>query len=392
MTDLQTILVRISGPDAPGISAGALAILDKLHAQVLDMEQIVIRRRLTLGLLVAVPPNQDALKELLLYGWEQKLEVDFEVVEEESSTRELGHIVTALGSDLTPAKLRTVTQAIAAGGGNLERIVRLSKYPVTSYEFTVSGGDRSSISHKLLEMAGSHPDLDVAVQAEGLARRAKRLVVLDVDSTLVQDEAIDLLADEAGTGAEVADITARAMAGELDFEQSLRRRVALLEGLDDAGIERAWQRMRLTPGARTFMRTLHRLGLTTGIVSGGFTIFTDRLAAELNIGHASANQLEQIDGKLTGRLVGPIIDRAAKAEFLQATADQLGIQIEQTVAVGDGANDLDMLELAGLGIAFNAKAVVREAADTSISVPYLDAILFLLGVRREDVEAADAQG
>jgi phosphoserine phosphatase len=389
VSDLQTILIQVSGPDEPGISAGVLAVLHRVKAQVLDIEQVVIRRRLTLGLLVAVPPNQDALKELLLYGWESGLTVDFEVVEDEPTERPPGHVVTVVGPELTPAELLAATTAIAAGGGNIDRIHRLSTYPVMSYELVVLGGDPARIRESLVEAAARFPGLDVALQPEGLTRQAKRLVVLDVDSTLIQQEVIDLLAHEAGTGDEVAAITAKAMEGHLDFESSLRQRVALLKGLDNAAIERARAKLVLTPGARTFMRTLHRLGFITAVVSGGFTVFTDELQRDLQIHHARANQLEIIDGVLTGQLVGPIIDREAKAEFLREVADLEGIELDQTVAVGDGANDLDMLQLAGHGVAFNAKPVVREAADTALTVPYLDAVLFLLGIRRQDIEAAD---
>ncbi|MBW3619609.1 MAG: phosphoserine phosphatase SerB, partial [Actinobacteria bacterium] len=224
---------------------------------------------------------------------------------------------------------------------------------------------------------------------ESLERRAKRLVVMDVDSTLIQDEVIELLAEEAGCAEEVRSVTERAMAGELDFETSLRQRVALLEGLDVAVFDDVRRRLRLTPGARTFVRTLKRIGFKVAIVSGGFTVFTDALKDELGLDHAVANELEIVDGRVTGRLVGPIVDRARKARILEELAALEGVSTDQTVAVGDGANDLDMLAAAGLGIAFNAKPVVREAADTSLSFPYLDAILFVLGVRREDVERAD---
>ncbi|MBT8496021.1 MAG: ACT domain-containing protein, partial [Deltaproteobacteria bacterium] len=256
MSDLQTILIQVSGPDRPGISAGVLGVLDSVGASVLDIEQIVIRGRLTLGMLIAVPPNQDVLKELLLFGWENELAVDFEVVAEESTEPSLLHVVTALGPELTPGELRSVTEAIAEGEGNIDRIERLSKYPIMSYEFRVTDGDEAVMRDRLIAAAADHSGLDVAIQREGLRRRAKRLVVMDVDSTLIQNEVIELLADETGHGAEVKAITDRAMAGELDFAESLHQRVALLAGLDSAAIDRAWERLELTPGARTFMRTL----------------------------------------------------------------------------------------------------------------------------------------
>jgi phosphoserine phosphatase len=214
--------------------------------------------------------------------------------------------------------------------------------------------------------------------------------MMDVDSTLISDEVIELLAEEAGCLDEVRDLTERAMAGGLDFEQALRQRVALLEGLDLAALDRARERMTLTPGARTFVRTLKRLGYTVGIVSGGFTHFTDRLAEELGLDHAVANELEIVDGRLTGSVLGQVVDRARKADLLREFAQAEGVPLSQTVAVGDGANDLDMLAAAGLGVAFNAKPVVQEAAEVAVNVPFLDAILFLLGVTRDEVERADA--
>jgi phosphoserine phosphatase len=214
---------------------------------------------------------------------------------------------------------------------------------------------------------------------------------MDVDSTLVQGEAIDALAELAGVGDRVAGVTAEAMHGQLDFEESLRRRVALLAGLDESALDRVYVEMELAPGARTLVRTLERLGYRLGIVSGGFSQLTDRLAADLGIDYSRANELEITDGKLTGRLVGKVVDRAGKATALRSFARDSNVTLDRTVAVGDGANDLDMLATAGLGIAFNAKPIVQEAAHTTVNVPYLDAILYLLGISREDIEAADAE-
>jgi len=240
-----------------------------------------------------------------------------------------------------------------------------------------------------LAVAASRLGVDIAVERAGLHQRATRLVVMDVDSTLVQGEVIEMLAEHAGVGAEVAAVTEAAMRGELDFEQSLRARVRLLAGLPLATIDEVRDAIVLTPGARTFVRTLKRLDYRFAVVSGGFTQVTDHLVDELGLDYSAANTLEVVDGRLTGGLVGPVIDRAGKAEALRRFAEKAGIPVAQTVAIGDGANDLDMIAAAGLGIAFNAKPVVRQAADAAVSSPYLDSVLYLLGISREDVEEAD---
>jgi phosphoserine phosphatase len=292
-----------------------------------------------------------------------------------------------LGAPLPPAALAAVTRTLAGCGSNIERVTRLSSWPAQSFELVVSGGDTALLRSELAACAVAQ-QVDVAVERASIYRRAKRLVVMDVDSTLVQGEVIEMLAAEAGCLAEVASVTAAAMAGELDFEQSLRARVKLLEGLPVEAVDRVRAAVRLTPGGRTLVRTLKRLGWTVGIVSGGFTAVTDDLQRELGLDHAIANVLEVVDGRLTGQVVGEVIDRAGKAAALRRFADEEGLLPEQTVAIGDGANDLDMLAAAGLGIAFNAKPVVRDAADAALSVPFLDAVLFLLGIPRDEVEQA----
>lgn len=389
MADRSTILVNVHGTDAPGIVAGLMNVLAATGAQVYDAEQIVVRGRITLNVLIGVDGQKATIRDLLLFGWEQRLHVEFEVVDPIPTPVKNMTVVTVLGERIGPSDFGAVAGAIANGGGNIERMFRLSRYPVVSYELTVSDGDVDKIREQLVIAAAARP-IDIAIQREGLERRAKRLVLMDVDSTLIENEVINLLADEAGVGVEVAAITESAMRGEIEFEASLRRRVSLLRGLDEAALDRAASRITVTPGARTFLRTLKRMGMKTAIVSAGFTRFANRLSADLGIDYSLSNTLEVKDGVLTGDLTGELVDAARKASFLKEIAAKEDISTAQVVAVGDGANDIDMLSAAGLGIAFNAKPVVKERADTSVSVPYLDAILFLMGIRRDYVEAADA--
>jgi phosphoserine phosphatase len=294
------------------------------------------------------------------------------------------HHVIVLGRPLPPAAVAGAARAIAGIGGNIDAIRRLSDYPVTSVELTVSGTESTALRTALGEVS-SATGTDIAVEQAGLARRSKRLIVLDVDSTLVRGEVIDELAARAGREAEVARITAAAMNGELDFAESLRARVQTLQGLPVSVLDEVREALELTPGARTLIRTLQRLGFRCGIVSGGFSQITGPLAEALGLDFAAANTLEVADGKLTGGLVGEIVDRPGKARALTRFAAEHGIPLEQTVAVGDGANDLDMLNAAGLGIAFNAKPVVREQAHAAVNQPYLDAVLHVLGFTREEV-------
>ena len=389
MTELP-LLIRVSGRDRPRLTRDLLRLLADAGSVLEDMEQLVVRERLTLDVLVRLSAADDGLiRDVLYWGFTHGLKIDFERVEARSRRAQLTrHAVTVLGRDLPPASLAAVADAIAETGGNIDRIVRLATDPVTAYDLVVIAGDVDGMRRSLVQVAHDH-GIDIAVQVNGLERRAKRLVVLDVDSTLITNEVIELLADEAGCRSQVAMITERAMAGEYDFETSLRERVRLLAGLDESAIERARARITLTPGARTFVRTLKRLGFCVAIVSGGFTPFTDWLKDELALDYAFANALEIIDGRLTGELLGAVVDRPRKAALLAEIAAAQGVPLSQTVAVGDGANDLDMLGTAGLGIAFNAKPVVRAQADATVSVPYLDAILFMLGIRGIDVLRAE---
>ncbi|MCI0544535.1 MAG: phosphoserine phosphatase SerB [Actinobacteria bacterium] len=385
----STVLVSLHGPDRPGISAGLMKVLAATEAEIYDIEQIVVRQRLTLNILIGVAGEKVTVRDLLFFAWERGLQVEFEVVEPVPTPLKRLSVVTVIGPIVGPAEFGEVATAIAEGGGNIERIVRLSRYPVISYELTISDGEIDRIRSALVEVAAAGP-IDVAIQPDGLGRRAKRMVVMDVDSTLIQEEVIDLLAREAGVGDEVAELTAAAIAGEVDFETSLRERVSLLAGLGVDSLPRIASNISLTPGARTLIRTLRRMGVKTAIVSAGFTRFTTALADQLGIDYSLSNTLDVKDGVLTGGLVGEFVDGPRKARFLEEIAAAEGIPLDQVVAIGDGANDLDMLAVAGLGIAFNAKPVVATTAEASITVPFLDAILFLLGIQREHIEAADA--
>ena len=387
----RTVLITLTGKDRPGVTSTLFSTLARFSVEVLDIEQIVLRRRLVLGVLVTAPRGWKSLRDAVLRVGEDlgmQVEVDRGTGDNRSRRDGRSH-VTVLGAPLLPASVAAIAGRIADSGANIDRIERMARYPVTAIEMHVSGTDPHRLRLVLAEEAALQ-SVDVAVQPADLLRHGMRLVVMDVDSTLVQGEVIEMLAAHAGCLDRVREVTEKAMAGHLDFEQSLRERVALLEGLDASALDRVYDDLELAPGARTLVRTLKRLGYRFAIVSGGFSQVTDRIAADLGIDFAAANELEVVDGRLTGRIVGPVLDRAGKAQALRRFAEESGVALGATVAIGDGANDLDMLAAAGLGIAFNAKPVVQQAADTAVNVPYLDAIVYLLGISREEIEAADA--
>ena len=393
MPNPRNVLVTLTGHDRPGVTSALFEALAPYDADVVDVEQVVIHHRLILGVLLDVRRAEAALRsavEAAAAALGMEVEISAGTGDAGSPSRRRGRTqVSVLGSPLRPAAMAGIAGRIVDSGANIDRIVRIAAYPVTAIEMEVSGADPDRLRVLLAKEAAAQ-QVDVAVQRSGLHRRGKRLVVMDVDSTLVQGEVIEMLAEHAGCGAEVARVTEAAMRGELDFADSLRARVALLAGLDAAAIEAVRASVRLAPGARTLVRTLKRLDYRVAVVSGGFTEVVDSIVAELGIDYAAANTLEIVDGRLTGRLLGRIVDRAGKADALERFAAHAGVPLAQTVAVGDGANDLDMLARAGLGIAFNAKPVVREAADTAVNVPYLDAVLYLLGIPRSEIDAADA--
>jgi phosphoserine phosphatase len=387
-----TLLVTVTGRDRPGVTSELFAILGRHPIDVLDIEQVVVRGRLILGVLVTAVSEDagaglaDDLRQLAI-----KLRLEIELTPGGSERRRAVNraLVTVIGHPLRPAPVSAVARRIAESGANIDRIVRLASYPVTSVELEVSGTDPASLRAELTAVAVAQ-GIDLAVQPAGLSRRAKRLIVMDVDSTLVQGEVIEMLAERAGVLGEVTEVTTAAMRGEVEFADALRQRVRLLAGLPVSALDDVGRQVTLTAGARTLVRTLKRLDYRLAIVSGGFTQITDHLVQELGIDYAAANTVEVADGRLTGELIEPILDRAGKADAMAGFAAQAGVPLAQTVAVGDGANDLDMIAKAGLGVAFNAKPLVRDAADTAVSVPYLDTVLYLLGISREEVEAADA--
>lgn len=389
--DEQTLLVTISGEDRPGLTSVLFDAIAEIGAEVRDLEQVVVRGQLTLAMLLAAGPDTDKLHEVVrTVGHDLDLKVKVKRGRGDTVRRADGRAaVVVIGSPLQATAVAGITARIAASGANIDRIRRLSQYPVTTVEFDISVADVEHLRRDLA-LEAADEGVDIAVSAGGLARRGRRLVVLDVDSTLIQQECIELLAAHAGRQQEVAAVTERAMQGELDFTESLRERVQVLAGLDASVLEAVRSEVLLTPGARTLVRTLKRLGFTVAVVSGGFVEIVGPLAADLGIHHVRANQLEVVDGRLTGRLVGEVVDRAGKAAALRDFAEEEGLPLSRTVAIGDGANDLDMLAEAGLGVAFNAKPIVRKQAHTAVTVPYLDAVLFLLGITREEVEEADA--
>ena len=400
MPGTTTVLITVTGPDRPGVSSVLFAALTRHGVDLLDVEQVVIRGRLTLGALVAAHHDPEGLQEAVeqaMASIAMQVQTSLETSDDPAARRHSTHVVVVLGRPITARAFGSIARALADVGANIDAIRRVADYPVTGLELLVSPvpGQGSedyppgTLRKKLVDVAHA-AGVDVAVERAGLGRRSKRLIVFDVDSTLVQGEVIEMLAARAGAEDEVRAVTEAAMRGELEFADALRARVATLAGLPASVLADVAGELELTPGARTTIRTLKRLGFRCGVVSGGFTQVIAGLAEELALDFVAANELEVHDGRLTGRVVGEIVDRPGKAVALERFAREAGVPLSQCVAVGDGANDIDMLATAGLGIAFNAKPALAEIADTALSAPYLDVVLFVLGITRDEVERADA--
>ena len=399
----EIVLINITGEDRPGLTAAITGVLAQGGVNILDIGQAVIHDTLSFGILVEIPATEQAssvLKDLLFTAYELDQQVRFTPVAESDYQQWVDgqgkprHIVTLLTRKVTAEQLQRVSAITARYGLNIDHIDRLSgRMPLDTpderskgcIEFSVRGepADTAALRAEFLRVA-QELNVDIAFQRDSLFRRNRRLAVFDMDSTLIEAEVIDELAKAAGVGEQVAEITERAMRGELDFRASFKERLALLKGLPEDVLEQIAERLPLTEGAETLFAELKRLGYKTAILSGGFTYFAKRLQALLGIDYVYANELEIVDGRLTGVAIEPIVDAQRKADLLRELAQREGLQLEQTIAVGDGANDLPMLGLAGLGVAFRAKPLVKQSAKQAISTLGLDGILYLLGFRDRD--------
>ncbi len=397
----RTLLITVSGIDAPGVTSTIFEALVASPVVVIDMEQLVVRGHLTLAIALELAPDvDDSLAPTVLDSVRKSVRIaassrNMEVTTRSGVTLEVDHSrekfqVIVMGSPLYPECITIVTSTIAEHGGNLDRIHRIADYPVTAIRFEGSGVAPGELRRPLAEVS-ARCHVDISVQDVVLEARGQYLVVIDVDSTLIQDEVVDLLGELAGVGAAVSAITLAAMNGELDFVQALQARVSLLAGAPATLLDQVREMVTLTPGARTLCRTLNRLGYRIVLVSGGFTNVIEPIAEELGVSAFRANTLEVIDGVITGKLLGPIVDREAKRQALIDFSKEFNIPNRRTIAIGDGANDIDMISEAGLGVAFNAKLVLRESADTTVNVPYLDSVLYLLGITRDEIVRSDRE-
>jgi len=398
------VLFRFTGEDRPGLTAALSELLAKFGCSIIDVNQAVIHQSLLLGLLVRIPAGEDAqfiIQEMMDCGHGLGLKCNPKKIGDQdyddwvSRQGKSRFILTLLARAISAAQFHAVSQMLAEQGLNIDVITRLSGRPPriasdaltrACVEFSLRGEPRDTVQLKasLLELSG-RLSLDLAWQRDDAFRRNRRVVALDMDSTLLQAEVIDELAKEAGVGDEVSAITEAAMRGEMEFDESLQKRVRTLAGLPESVLPKIADRLVLTEGAERLLTTLRRFGYRTAILSGGFTYFGNYLQKRLAIDHVHANELEILDGKLTGRVIGPIVNAERKAKLLDQLASEEGVDRKQTIAIGDGANDLPMLSRAGLGIAFHAKPIVRQSAEHQVSTMGLDAVLYLLGVRDRDL-------
>ena len=402
---IEIIQINISGEDKPGLTSSLTGILARHDAFILDIGQSNIHQSLTLGILFMTTPERSGqiMKELLFKASEMNIAIRFTPIDEEEYSRWVTgqgknrYILTLVGRKITAEHISQVTHIISEEGLNIDDINRLTgrmpldedeRAPKTSIEFSVRGtlSDKGHLQNELMKIANKG-DVDISFQRDGIFRRSRRLICFDMDSTLITTEVIDELADRAGVGKEVREITERAMRGEIDFRESFKERVALLKGLDVSVMEDIAVNLPITEGVDRMMTILKRVGYKTAILSGGFTYFGNYLKRRFGFDYVYANELEVENGKLTGRYTGEIVDGTRKAELLRLLCQFENIDIQQSVAVGDGANDLPMLNIAGLGIAFHAKPKVRATARQSISTVGLDGILYFLGLKDSWVES-----
>jgi phosphoserine phosphatase len=387
----HTGLILLSGVDAPGITEMLFRVLTPFQIEIVDFEQVVIRDRLLLTVLIKFDQaHQSAIEDDVTNAFKDSgidLAMDFAPGDHASGKNSNLHLVV-LAEQIRPIAIAKIANLIQKYNGNIDRVRRTSDQPIIALEFDITAEfdeDSLKVLQRDFAVISNEFKIDIAVQRGGLIRRAKRVVLLDMDSTLIQQEVIDLLADKVGVGEKVSKITESAMRGDIDFTTSLKERVALLAGASEEIFTDVFESISLTPGALDLIKTLHKLGHKVGVVSGGFLNVIEPLLRDLRIDFYRANTLEVIGGKITGRISGPIINREAKAEALVEFAKKEGVELNQTIAIGDGANDLGMIEIAGLGIAFNAKPKVKLQADASISTPYLDSVLFLMGITRAEI-------
>ena len=407
----HTVLISVNGTDRPGITSALVNVMGSYPVTVLDIDQSVIHNQLSWGMLVEVDASacgengkpDELFKDLLFKAHELELAINFTSVDSDELTQWMQdgaidrYIVTLLGRSMNASLIAEMTEIISSYQWNIATIQRISERhqrgdnsdsPMIAVEIRIHhrNGDIDNLRRDCLALAG-RSEMDIAIQQDSIWRRNRRLVCFDMDSTLIQSEVIDMMADAAGAGTQVSEITARAMRGEMDFKESFKQRMALLEGLPVDKLDRIDSNLKFTEGAEKLISNLRLLGYKTAILSGGFEFFATRLARRLGIDYVHANQLDVKDGKLTGKICGEIVDDQRKAELLRSIAASEGIQVQQVIAVGDGANDIPMLSAAGLGIAFHAKPKVRDEAGNSFGTVGLDGILYLIGLRENEIRS-----